>query len=688
MRLPDEMSRAVASQDLQIKQAGRGVLVLSGKAIEHAVRPEHRREFIDRVFSIPGLSGLALDGGHARLRLEHGGGSTAELLRRLAKAMRSEKVEHFELADLDLVEVLAPGERPIDLWRAGNRLTFLRVEELRPERYRFFHPEFRDPSARSAILDELMGVAYLTERIGSGRNGGYIEVQFQFGRMTIESLLSVIESALLATLGSAARNHARAFHFRGHLVDTNLALAVLSDFLFPPARLLSVLTLWMLNARHVRPAARSLRNWKVNLDVLYSVIGLLTLLSLSFIASAIMYWMFEFWPRRVKRLREAEVSQFLARMQRSPRSVWVDREGTEMEVELSHLRLGDTVILREGDVAPGDGVSLSGEVHIAESWTAGTHLKKTGDVIHCSGRIAGGEARMRLDSLGRGAAASKLAQWHAEAMVAPVSHDRVKRLATSAVLPALALAAVAIVRGGVSMAKGVVRPDYVTGPMISRELGWVASAMEAAENGIFIGNESALEKLASCDCFIFGPGIAWRPGALGPEEIGKGLRELGVEEILTPRGGTDGGQSLALLRKGVADARPVDTEGLIKERQYLGRKVAFIGDCLAFKNAASQADMTVHVCHPPFQEGPPAEIALIEPELETVFKLRRIATAYNNRLRASFATALVPNVACVVGALYFGLPILGVVALTNAGTLASYLEAGRALRAASRPSSS
>jgi hypothetical protein len=321
---------------------------------------------------------------------------------------------------------------------------------------------------------------------------------------------------------------------------------------------------------------------------------------------------------------------------------------------------------------------------VAESWTSGTHRRAAGDIIHCSGQIAGGEARMRVDSLGRGAVASKLAEWHAQAMVAPVSQERVKQTATAMVLPALALGAVALFRGGVSMAKGMVRPDYVTGPMISRELGWVASAMEAAEKGIFVGNERALEKLARCDCLIFSAGIAWRPGGRGPEEIGQELRELGVEEILTPMDNTEGGRSLALLKKGIAEARPVDAGGLIKERQFLGKEVAFIGDCTVYKEVASQADVAVHVCHPPFHERPAAEIALLEPELEGVLALMRIATAYNNRLRESFATALIPNTACVIGAFYLGWPILGVVALTNAGTLVSYLRAGRDLRAASQ----
>jgi len=684
MRLPDDMSRAVASPPLDVRQGGRGVLVLSGKPVELAMKAEHRREFVERLFSIPELSSLELSrsAGQARLRFGgHAGSTHASLLRSLAKAMRALKADHIAMADMEMITALSP-DRPIELWRAGTRVTFLRVKALRPQRYRFFHREFRDPAARSAVLSELMGIAYLNYQIGSGLGGGYIEVEFQSGRMTLESLLAIMESALLGTVGSAARNHVPPFHFRQHLVGTNLVLAVVSDYLFPPARILSIMTLWMLNARHVRAAGRALKDWRVNLDVLYSAIATLTLLSLSFIASGIMYWMFEFWPRRVKHLRETEMTKFLARLKRRPHSVWVDRDGTEMEVELGHLRLGDTVILREGDVAPGDGLALSGDALVAESWTAGVHRKQAGDAIHCSGRIASGETRMRLDSLGTGAVTTTLAEWHARAMLEPVSDERVKRLATATVLPAMVLAGVALTRGGVSMAKGMVRPDYVTGPMISRELGWVASVMEAAENGILIRNDAALEKLAQCDCFVFGPGVAWRPGTRPPEEIGEALKSLGVEELLMPAGAMENGRAISVLSHGVADARPVDAGGLIKERQYLGRQVAFIGDCVKYLDAAVQADVSVHVSHPPFHTAPPVELALFEPGLDNVLALRSIATAYNNRLRGSFATALIPNLACVVGGLYLGLPILGVVALTNAGTLVSYLQGERALRRA------
>jgi hypothetical protein len=681
MRQPEELSHAAAQPGLEIAEARRGALLLGGKAIEHAMKPAHRRELIDRAFSVPALSALSLEPRHARFRFTPNGASTRDFLKSLAKAMRAPKWEQFPLADLDLIALISH-DRPVEIHRAAGRLTFLRVKELSPERYRFYHPEFRDDTVRDAVISELMGIAYLGGQRGSGWPGCYVEAAFQEGRMALAGLIEIIESALLATIASASRNPGQPFNFRKQLVDTNLALAVLSDFLLPPARLLSVATLWMLNARHFEPTVRAVRTWKVNLHVLYTTIALLTLFSFSFIGSAVMYWTFEFWPRRVKKLREAELAKFLARLKRCPRSVWVDRDRTEMEVDLNHLQLGDTVILRQGDVAPGDGLLISGSVTVAESWTAGAHRRHAGDIIHCSGQIIGGEARMRLDTLGTGSVTATLAEWHSHAVLAPVSDERVNRTATSAVLPALALAVVALFRGGFGMAKGVIRPDYVTGPMVSRNLGWVASVIRAARNGVFIGNDSDLDKLARCDCFIISPEIPWRPGAQAAEDIGQQLRDLGVDDLLSPMGGSNGRHTLMVLRKGIGEPRSIDAGLLIKERQFLGKEVAFIGDCREHPEAAALANIAIHVCEPPFDTAPPAGIALFNPTLDSLLTLRAIATSYNERSKASFATALIPNVACVIGALYFGVPILGVVTLTNAGTLANYLQGRRALQQA------
>jgi hypothetical protein len=673
--------------NLSVRRSVRGSLMLTGKAVEAAMKPAHWEEFVDRLFSMPHLASVELrrDAGTARLRFERGSGTVPDRLRSLAAAMRNGAPQHqYRLPDPARLDALTGG-RPLRLWRAGGRLTFLEVTGGRSGRRRFYHPALAAPSTRVEVLNHLAEIAYVRQPAGPQWAGHWIEAGFEAGRMTLEGLLEAVEGALLATVGAGAGYRAEPLDIRHNLVQSNLALAVVSDFLLPAVRPLSILTLWLLNASHVIPAWRSVLRRKFNLHVLYCSIAFLTLISMHFMESAIMYWMLDFWPRLARRLREGETARLTARMNRRPRSAWVERGKSEVEVELRHLKPGETVILREGDVAPGDGLVLTGSALIEESWSGGLHGRGPGDFIHSSGRVARGELRMRLDTPGAGAATSALARWQRQALDAPVSEERVTRMANATVPITLALTGLALWRGGIPMGKGVIRPDYFTGPALSRSLGWVAAIHEAAGAGLFIRNDAALEKLAQCDCFVFGPGVAWRPGGGKPEEIGIALGGMGVEEVLMPHDTGNGTRTMVIHSMGaggIGDPRPHDAVALIRERQYFGRRVAFIGDCATHAQAAAQADVPVHVCRPPFDEEPAGAIALIDPGLDGVLALRRIAARFDNRLSGSFLRALVPNAACTAGALYLGLPVIGVILLTNAGTLVSYLEAKRAIRRA------
>ncbi len=638
---------------------------------------------MDRVFSVGQVESLEINCEDNRARVGFSRGrSTPVLLRLLASAMRSERVERLPSSDLGLIAEVS-GARHLKMWREGRRLTFLRVKRLGRERLLVSHPVFSDASLRGALVAELAGTAYLYDPASSGRFGGSVDVRFQSGRMTLESILEIIESVTFRTLALREQAGLQPIRFRKVLVNTNLALALVSDYLFAPARIASVFTLWLLNIRHVWPAYRSLRAGRFNLDVLYTTIAFLTLLSLSFTGSALMYWLLEFWPARVKQLRDTETAKFLARIRRCPRTAWIERGGAEMEVALADLRQGDTVILRQGDVVPGDGFVLSGEATVTEGWSGRRRSLKAGGDIHASGEIASGEVRIRIDSPGSGVITAQLAEWHGRSTSLRVKDPRVERFANSAVLPAIALGVVAILRGGVSMAKPVIRSDYLTGPSLSRELGWVTSVIQAAQHGVFIGNDDALRKLAECDCFVISSDIGWHEGDRSPGQVCEALRGVGVEVVLLHTG-----KSSSSVRGRNGDDRPsgnLDMRNasiLIKERQYLGRQVAFFGDCIAQNDASSQADVGVHVCAPPFAKSPPSDIVLLDPSMDGIVALREIAAKYNNGLRATFGTVLLPNAACVVGALYFGLPIIGAIVLTNAGTFASYFQASRALRRA------
>ena len=116
---------------------------------------------------------------------------------------------------------------------------------------------------------------------------------------------------------------------RASLVTANLILAPISDFLLPPVGVANAVLVWVLNAEHVRPAWRGLREKRTNVELLYLTIGVCTLLSFNFFGAAVMYATLETWPRLVRQLRTrgAGQRQFPARYRRCPQRVWIERDG-------------------------------------------------------------------------------------------------------------------------------------------------------------------------------------------------------------------------------------------------------------------------------------------------------------------------------------------------------------------------
>ena len=85
-----------------------------------------------------------------------------------------------------------------------------------------------------------------------------------------------------------------------------------------------------------------------------------------------MYALLQFWPKQSQKIRQENEANFLARLRRLPRKVLVDQAGKRAEVNRQDLKPGDVVILKKGDVAPGDGTIVSGEATLHEGILTGS----------------------------------------------------------------------------------------------------------------------------------------------------------------------------------------------------------------------------------------------------------------------------------------------------------------------------
>jgi hypothetical protein len=258
------------------------------------------------------------------------------------------------------------------------------------------------------------------------------------------------------------------------------------------------------------------------------------------------------------------------------------------------------------------------------------------------------------------------------------------RLAEAMVLPALLFGAAALARGGVHMTKAVIRPDYFTGPAIAEELSELLTIIQAAEAGFYIADQALLDRLAEADCWIFDDSVPWTASPHHGAEFAAHLRSQGIREVLFLSSQSSAEAAATAAALGFDTWHPNFAPGawknFIAQRQFLGRSVAYFGDCAKHPGATEQADVAISVLADRNLSAPPSPIALLTPDLARCSILQSLTRARASSVSSAFATSLVPNLAAMSGAIYLDFSVLTSVILTNLGTLASYYRWRRTLK--------
>jgi hypothetical protein len=107
--------------------------------------------------------------------------------------------------------------------------------------------------------------------------------------------------------------------------------------------------------------------------------------------------------------------------------------------------------------------------------------------------------------------------------------------------------------------------------------------------------------------------------------------------------------------------------------------VVYVGDCRRNPLAAAAANVAVFPAPDPSWKEDPSGVWLLEPDYRKLVELRKISIAMRDEARSFRNLILVPNVACIAGALLLGFSSLAVVVLSNLGTLTVYSHGRDAL---------
>lgn len=153
-------------------------------------------------------------------------------------------------------------------------------------------------------------------------------------------------------------------------------------------------------------------------------------------------------------------------MDLTPKIATVEREGVEISIPASEIRVGDTVIVRRGENIPSDGELIFGELAVDESALTGESMprdKEIGDVLFGGTCVLSGYAKFRATKVGEETAIAEVIKMVREASgsKAPIAKvaDKVAGAFVPAVLfIALITVAVWLISGtefGFSLARGV-----------------------------------------------------------------------------------------------------------------------------------------------------------------------------------------------------------------------------------------
>ena len=674
------------SPKLNVRVRKRGsILELTSELLASAAREATRRELLDRLFSISALHGARVDSrrGSALLDFKPNQLTVAESLEALTVAMRLRQPEQVPFPNEHLLFTVA-FDTFFEVRRAERKLTLWRIDELGPERFVAVHRLLRCDAIREQVLDILSCLAGVTHCSSLGARG--LEISCQPHRVNHAILLDVLEPAIADAASLAGR--AKPFpSIRSTVVNANLVLAPIAEFVFPPLGVVNVFLVALLSARHVLPTYRALANRRFDLDVLYICNGITAVLTGAFFAAALMAWLLEFWPRLLERLRRESKRKLLAHYRRRPVKVWLERGGTTVEAGLYELPSGQVVILREGDTVPADGTVIDGIAETRECWLTGAPglvRKKSGDKLYASSQVTHGEVNFRIESVPGDTVADRLAAYFKQAFDQPRTYPNAERFAESIVLPALVIGAVALGRGGLSMTNAAIRPDYLTGPAIAEEVGALTTMIQAAEAGILISNPGALDALTDADCWVFDDSVSWRFHGGGDEKFVEALNSQSPCELAFLSGAPDRDAARIAEKFGFSWFRGGCTTAVKKDfialRQYYGQKVVYFGDCIREAEVAGKAQLAVNVFDGHAVVPANWPIVFLDPDLVKCRLLLSLNFARIGGLPSTLITATATNIVAVAAAIYMNAPVLTSVLLTNLGTAISYRRWIRILR--------
>jgi cation transport ATPase len=276
----------------------------------------------------------------------------------------------------------------------------------------------------------------------------------------------------------------------------------------PPLGMVSVIGLVYLTVPIWEQSYKGLiEQHRLSTGVLESIAIPLLILSGYLPAAAISGWLYYLGLKIMATAKNRSLNLLTNTLTKPLHSVWIQREGNEIESRYEDLQLGDIVVIQGGEMIPVDGTIREGIAGIDERMMTGESQlieKEMGDQVFAFTVVLTGKIWVRVEKTGSETIAAQIEQMlnHTNYYAASVEL-RAKELLDRAVLPTLVLSTLALPIAGYTSALVVLDSSFVETILITGPLNVLAHLSVASHQNLLVKDGRALELLKQVDTVVF-----------------------------------------------------------------------------------------------------------------------------------------------------------------------------------------